>query len=215
MDLCKRALKTRPRRLKGSTWNLPSRTCHHSLGASASPRVPMTRSRIRSRLCLLTERGKGNPSTWGAGRAQNRKAQTRSLGPVKRGFHHSTWQEAWCVSCEIPVGLSDRLRGRLTEEGGARYVERGRREDSAPAVPGLTHRGYNEERKGPVFPASHSSQNRLEGQSHEVSRWNQESRRAKARTLSQSCFSRVKATAPFPPNPTPQPARMGLFELSC
>ena len=114
-----------------------------------------------------------------------------------------------------PCGPSDRLWGRLAGEG---VGVLGMRREAAgsirhPAEPGLALRGYHEERRAPVSPASHSSQNRLAGQAHEVSRWNQESRRAKARTLGQSCFSRVKATAPLPPTPSQQPGRMGPFEL--
>lgn len=37
-------------------------------------------------------------------------------------------------------------------------------------VPDMTHRDYNEEKKRPVSLALQSSQNRLEGQSHEVSK---------------------------------------------
>lgn len=98
-------------------------------------------------------------------------------------------------------------------KGGAEWREAAGRIWHLP-VPDMTHRGYNEERNGPVSPAFRSSQNRLEGQSHEVSRWNQDSRRAKARTLSQSCFPRVKATVLFPSTPTPQTGRMGPFELT-
>lgn len=106
--------------------------CHHSLRARTSLRVPMTISGIRSCLCLLTERGKGNPSTWGVGHAQNRKAQTRSLGPVKTGFHHCAWQEARSISCEIPVGPVTGCGEYWQRKGGSRYAERGSRKDSAP-----------------------------------------------------------------------------------
>lgn len=77
----------------------------------------------------------------------------------------------------------------------------------------LSCMGCCEGRKGPVSPALHSGQGRLKGQSHEVSRWNQESRRAEAETLGQSCFPRVEATAPFPSHPSPTARKNGPFEL--
>lgn len=99
------------------------------------------------------------------------------------------------------------------KKGGAGYMQGGGGRDSVPTRAGLNPQGLQRGKKGPVTPAVHSSQHRLKAQSHEVSRWNQESRRAKAGTLGQSCFSGVKATARFPPTRAPQPGSIGPFEL--
>lgn len=115
----------------------------------------MTMSGIRSCLCLLTERGKGNSSTWGVGHAQNRKAQTRSLGPVKTGFHHCAWQEAQSISYKIPVGPVTGYGEDWQRKGALGMQREAAGRIWLPEELGLTLRGHREERRGSVSPASH------------------------------------------------------------
>jgi hypothetical protein len=80
--------------------------------------------------------------------------------------------------------------------GSIGFVWRGNRKSS---MLGLTHEAAVRGTKGLVSLASHHGQGSLEGQSHEVSRWNRDCRRPKTGTLGHSCFSKDKATTPSLP----------------
>lgn len=116
-------------------------------------------------------------------------------------------------ACEevSPPCLAGGPRGRLWDhwqKKGHGMCRRQQERLRATRAHHLTRRRSCEGRKGSVSSALHSSQDRLEGQSHEVSRCNRESRGAKAGTLGQSCFSRGQAIVLLPPAPRPTPVRM-------
>ena len=64
-------------------------------------------------------------------------------------------------------------------QGGSQGEVEGGGQDSAPTRARLHQPGPQAGKKGPISLAVHRSQDRLRGQSHEVSRYNQESRRAR------------------------------------
>lgn len=114
----------------------------------------------------------------GSGSAQeNREAQTPCLGPVKKGGFTTLPGRRPGVLRVKPLWAPVTGCGE-TGRGGWALGLRGEAAGRIPhpVVPGLTHGGCNEERKDSVSPALHSSQNRLGGRSHEVSRWTAEQR---------------------------------------
>lgn len=123
----------------------------------------------------------------------------------------------WCVSLKSPQAPVRRHGEDQRKKRHGMRTEAAGRTQCPPAPPSGAHplpgQGCCEGRKGPVSPALHSGQHRLRGQSHEVSRWNQE-RAAGQRPEHWASLVSLGSKLRHPPRPSPAPRPGRMAPLS-